>query len=128
MFRSALVAPRMMPSWCSLVYRLEDPVGGSGPGRNSRVARVEPVEGLPLVIGHGQRSALQRLSFLVSSGHVQVEEPSPLCRADGGGAEGGDLGGEVVGEGVDHRQRFSGLAGFGVGVAGVFDLVLLLRC
>jgi len=31
------------------VDRLEDPVGGSGPGRNSRVARVEPVEGLRLL-------------------------------------------------------------------------------
>ena len=39
----------------------------------------------------------------------------------------GDLGGEVVGQGVHHRQRLAGFGELGLGVAGVLDLVLLTR-
>jgi hypothetical protein len=53
---------------------------------------------------------------------MSVEERCPLPIRDRGRGELGDLGGEVVGDGVDDGQRLAGLGQPDPGVAGVADL------
>jgi len=77
------------------------------------------------VADRGFASAANRAYLSKGGGYYIHAGKLRHTNSDGSGAEGGDLGGEVVGEGVDHRQCLTGLAEFGVGVAGVFDLVLL---
>jgi len=76
-------------------------VRGAGPGRDPGVVLVELVEPGAFAVGEGERPALQRpAGARVGSWDVPVEEPAPLGWADRGGAERGDLGGEVRGQGV----------------------------
>ena len=48
------------------VDRLQHPVGGSGPGRDPLVVAVQPLQGVPLVVGHRQRPPGQGLPVLAS--------------------------------------------------------------